>query len=296
MHMKKTLCLLIAILLALGFAACGCPTEAASRTPAVHDDPAGEYAALANTGDTQGISALVWDLAAVGDYVNAASIVSAEAAASRFLANFPSLYALFAGHEDAVDLDIWTAYYLEYSKGHTSEWEEELTLLSAYQAVVRRYYEDDWQAFKYVLENANRQFTDAGGAQLAQCGTAPNGKVLIYFSHSVNGSWMLGASAALPAERIPASLGEVEYIILIEETLTPVGTYTNGGTAKRRDYTVSLVHCPDGEVLGKSRPVQGGDPPRAINENQTGGVGDPPEPGSVATELERALSWISREE
>lgn len=293
--MKKTICFCAAILLILSFAACGCSTETASRMPAVHDDPAGEYAALANTGDTQSISALVQDLAAVDDYTNAASIVSAEAAASRYFVDFPSLYAMFAGHEDALELNIWTAYYLAYSKGHTSEWEEELTLLYAYHAVVRRYYEDDWQAFKYVLENANRQFTDAGGAQLAQCGTAPNGKVLIYFSHSVNGSWMLSASAALPAERIPASLDEVEYIILIEEALTPVGTYTNGSAAKRRDHTVSLIHCPDGEVLGKSQPVEGENPPRAINENQTGGTGDPPEPGSVATALEAALSWLSRQ-
>ena len=106
---------------------------------------------------------------------------------------------------------------------------------------------------------------------------------------------MLSASAALPAERIPKSLGEVEYVILIEETLTPVGTYTNGGTAKRRDYTISLIRCPDGEVIGKSQPVEGGNPPRAINENQPGGTGNPPEPGSLATALERALSWISRE-
>ena len=106
---------------------------------------------------------------------------------------------------------------------------------------------------------------------------------------------MLSTSAALPAERIPASLNEVEYIILIEETLTSVGTYGNGGAAKRRDYTVSLIHCPDGEVLGKSYPVEGEDPPRAINENQPGGTGDPPEAGKLASELELALSWISRE-
>lgn len=293
--MKKAVCFCAVMLLILNLAACGCSTETASRTPAVHDDPAGEYAALANTGDTQSISALVQDLAAVGDYVNAASIVSAEAAKSRFLTDFPSLYAMFAGHEDALELNIWTAYYLAYSKGHTSEWDEELTLLSAYHAVVRRYYEDDWQAFQFVLENANRQFTDTGKTQLARCGTAPNGKALIYFSHGENGSWMLSASAALPAERIPVSLSEVEYIILIEETLTSVGTYENGGTAKRRDYTVSLIHCPDGEVLGKSYPVEGEDPPRAINENQPGGTGDPPEAGKLATELELALSWISRE-
>ena len=173
--------------------------------------------------------------------------------------------------------------------------DQELALLSAYHAVVRQFYEDDWQAFRYVLENADRQFTDADGTQLAQCGAAPNGKALIYFSHGKNGAWMLSASAALPAERIPTSLSEVEYVILIEETLTPVGTYTNGGTAERRDYTVSLIHCPDGEVLGQSQPVQGGNPPRAINENQPGGTGDPPEPDSLATALERALSWISRE-
>ena len=292
--MKKAVCFCAVMLLILNLAACGCSTETASRTPAVHDDPAGEYAALANTGDTQSISALVQDLAAVGDYVNAASIVSAEAVKSRFLTDFPSLYAMFAGHEDALNPDVWTAYYLAYSKGHTSEWEEELALLPAYHAVVRRYYEDDWQAFRYVLENADRQFTDANGTQLAQCGTAPNGKVLIYFSHGKNGAWMLGASAALPAEYIPQSLKEVEYVILIEETLTPVGTYTNGGTAKRRDYTVSLIHCPGGEVLGKSYPVEGEDPPRAINENQPGGTGDPPEAGKLATELELALSWISR--
>ena len=33
-------------------------------------------------------------------------------------------------------------------------------MLSSYNAVIRQYYEDDWQAFKYVLENADRRFTD----------------------------------------------------------------------------------------------------------------------------------------
>lgn len=294
--MKKALCFLSIVLLSMSLCACGLSSKATSRAPTVHDNPTNEYASLVKAGDTQSIFALVQDLVSAGDYTNAAYIVNSEAVESRFLMDFLSLYTMFIGYEDAVKLEVWTAYYLTFSKGHTSKWEEELTLLSAYHAVVRRYYDDDWQAFHYVLENANRQFSDIGKTQLAQCGSAPNGKTLIYFSHGENGSWLLSASAALPAERIPTSLSEVEYIILIEETLTSVGTYENGSTAKRRNYTFSLIHCPDGEVLGKSYPIEGEDPPSAINENQSGGTGAPPEPDQIATELELALSWISREE
>lgn len=294
--MKKALCFLTIVLLSMSLCACGVSSEATNRAPTVHDNPTDEYATLVKAGNAQGILALIQDLTSAGDYTNAAYIVNTEAGASRFLVDFLSLSTMFSGYEDTVKLEVWTAYYLAYSKGHTSKWEEELKLLSAYHAIVRRYYEDDWQAFHYVLENANRQFSDIGKTQLAQCGSAPNGKALIYFSHGENGSWLLSASAALPAERIPTSLSEVEYIILIEETLTSVGTYANGGKAERRDYTFSLIHCPDGEVLGKSYPIEGEDPPRTINENQSGGTGAPPESDKIATELDLALSWISREE
>lgn len=283
---KAVLCVLLAAAL------CGCSIEASKPAPAVHEDPDGEYEALAAANNRQGISALIQDLTAVQDYTHAAAIVSAEAAALSYPVDFLALSAIFVGHEDAVKLDTWTACYLAYSRFREIEWEQELALLSAYNAVIRSYYEDDRAAFKYVLENASREFTDTDRAQLAQCGSAPNGKVLIYFPYGKNASWMLSASAALPAERIPTSLSEVEYVILIEKTRTHVGAYTNGGSAERRDYTVSLIHCPDGEVIEKSQLIVGGDPPRAINENQSVGVGEPPQPGSVASALSAALSWI----
>ena len=290
--MKRFLTILILIALTGTLAACATPVEAPS--PAVHDDPIGEYEAMAAESRFAEIGSLVTDLVSVGDYINAGEIISAEYRALRYPVDFISLASLFAGHEDAVALDAWTAGYLAFSKGHTSEWAQEIEMLSSYNAVIRQYYEDDWQAFKYVLENADRRFTDIDEKQLAQCGTASDGKILISFPYGNNGSWMLGASAALPAERIPKSLEEVEYVIFIEETHTPVGTYTSGATAERRDYTISMIHCPDGEVIFKSQPVLGGDPPRAINENQPGGVGDAPAPGSVATELVSALLRLDR--
>lgn len=287
---KAVLCILLTVVL------CGCSMEESNPTSVVHHDPVSEYETLAAANNVQGISTLIRHLAAAEDYTNSAAIVNAEAATFRYPIDFPKLSVMFAGREGTIDLQAWTPCYLAYSKSHTSEWEQELQLLSSYNTIIRSYYQDDWAAFKYVLQNANREFTDMGGAQLSQCGSVPNGKVLIYFPHGEFGSWLLSASAALPSKRIPTSLDEVEYVILIEETRTPVGTYTNGGKAKRRDYTISLIHCPDGEVICMSQPVEGGNPPRAINENQPGGIGEPPEPGNVASELVMALSWIDRTE
>ncbi len=293
--MKRIVATMLILALVVSLAACaGKPLEAAK--PLVHDNPVEEYAALIKAGNTNGISVLVKDLAAAGDYTSLAYIVSEEAASSRLLMDFTELYTMFAGKEDMLDLDVWTTYYLAYSKGRNSEWEQELKMISSYHSVVRQYYKDDWQVLKYVFENADRSYSDNEGAQFEQCGSAPNGKALIYFSYGQNGYWKLGASAALPDEYIPASLDEVEYIILMEETNTPDGSYANGATAYRCDYVVSLIHCPDGQVLGKSYPIEGERPPQVINENQPGGTGDPPSPEKIATEICLALSWITRSE
>jgi len=290
--MKRIWYAVLALVL-LTSALCGCSAATAEQPPAAHEDPIGEYEALAAVNNTQGIVLLIEDLAAVGDFEHAAAIVNAEYAASRYPLDMVALGAMFAGHEDAVVLEAWTGCY-NYSSpvAEKKDLSTEMSELYAYNAAIRRYFEDDWSAFKYVLENANRQVSDLDSVQLARCGTAPNGKALVYFRRSVYSNWMFGASAALPIVLIPSSLDEVEYLIVIDETRTPVGTYTNGEKATRLDYIVSLIHYPSGEKIYESNPIQGGSPPRAINENQSGGVGDPPDPVEIATELETALARI----
>lgn len=290
--MKKVLCAaLVLILLTL---ICGCAPK--TLTPAVHEKPMEEYEALAEAGNAQAIAVLIQDLAAAEDFEQAAEVVNAESAASRYPLDIVGLGTIFAGCEDMVALETWTACYTDDSPGgEEKELEAEIEAMRVYNAAIRLYYEDDWAAFQYVLENANRCVRDMDSVRLAECGTAPDGKALVYFRRSPYSDWMLGASAALPTSLIPASLDEVEYVIMIDETLTSVGTYTNGAAAKRCDYTVSLIRYPGGEELSRSSPIEGERPPQAINENQSGGTGDPPEADSVATALEAALSWLSRE-
>ena len=112
--MKRFLTILI--LIALTGTLVACATPAKEPSPAVHDDPIGEYEAMAAESRFAEIGSLVTDLVSVGDYINAGEIISAEYRALRYPVDFISLASLFAGHEDAVALDAWTAGYLAFSK------------------------------------------------------------------------------------------------------------------------------------------------------------------------------------
>lgn len=68
----------------------------------------------------------------------------------------------------------------------------------------------------------------------------------------------------------------MKYVIVIEETRTPVGSYTNHTTAKRRGYTIRLFHYPDGAMIFESEPAKGEAPPGYIGGDQPGAVGDAP--------------------
>jgi len=74
---------------------------------------------------------------------------------------------------------------------------------------------------------------------------------------------------------------QVQTVVCIAESSYQVGTYTSGGGAYRREWTVRLVRLSDGAVLASDR-FTGGEPPEITYAHA--GYGEPP--------TQEALQWV----
>jgi hypothetical protein len=285
----------------LAVALCGCGPKP-EEPPAVHGNPLGEYAELAAEPNDYLIERLLDDLIAVGDYENAGYIVNAEYERKGVFVDFTTLSAMFAGHEAAVNIEVWTDRYVRDNRNLEPENGDSLAArferMRAYSAAVNQHFSTDISTFAYLLEQRacdnGVAISDSDGSRLAQCGAAAAGKVLVCLRRagSDHGTFLLSVSAALPEDRVPASLDEVEFVIWVEESTETVGHYSNGGTAKRLDYTLTLVRYPEADHMLNLGTVQGGRPPGYINGNQASATGSPPGPDKVAPMLAYALERI----
>lgn len=96
------------------------------------------------------------------------------------------------------------------------------------------------------------------------CGTNPAGKILIVVqTHDFpdkNATAMIsfGAMELLPAEYHPASLAEVEHVVLIDYNYSRSGSYTKGTKAVRENAKITIYHMPDLKAIASSNTLQGG--------------------------------------
>ena len=127
----------------------------------------------------------------------------------------------------------------------------------------------------FVLKSLDGLYDGAYGS----LGTQPAGKALIVVCKAI-GSWelqdkarpysvALGLMNCLPVDLIPASLEEVEYIVLLTYGQTAEGYYdwAYGIRALREDGKVEVLHLPDGEKVFQSETVSGEKPPASISYN-----------------------------
>ena len=185
-------------------------------------------------------------------------------------------------------LDIFTAYrngnydeYVELVKAYFESPKADLNAYFIYNAMAYSDYiaaqpaESAIQTFnayrqlKYLCPKAYIQKfedinTDIGlitndNYQLIEnCGSNPKGKILV-IDHGVI---CFGLMDFMSEDLIPASLDEVEYIILAEDFDSRVGSYTSGTAAMRHGTEVKMVKCPSGaraksfgKILGSSPPM-----------------------------------------
>ena len=134
---------------------------------------------------------------------------------------------------------------------------EEMTdsqMVGAYEG-----YDDEWHAFSSLDE------------LYSQCGANPAGKILIVASrHSYpdrNETFAVrfDLMRLLPAERYPASLDEVEYVMVITYDFSKDGSYTNGITVGvRENARINAYRMPDKGHVQAGSSVSGPHSPDTI--------------------------------
>ena len=96
------------------------------------------------------------------------------------------------------------------------------------------------------------------------CGTNPAGKILIvvqthdFPDKKATVMISFGAMELLPAEYHPASLAEVEHVVLIDYNYSRSGSYTKGTKAVRENAKITIYHMPDQKAVSSSNTLQGG--------------------------------------
>lgn len=99
------------------------------------------------------------------------------------------------------------------------------------------------------------------------CGAAPAGKVLIlcktvdYPDKSPNYGYVYNLMEQMPLHFYPASLSEVEYILLLSYDYTKYGTYEGGSAALQENGRVQLIRVSDRRTIYQSPTVAGSPPP-----------------------------------
>lgn len=287
---KKAIMLIMAMLIAV---LCGC---ASSTAPVIYDDAVGEYEELAAQSNEYKIQKLLDDLLAAGDYENAGYIVNTEHQIPRMVYDYASLCKMFAGHEEAVDIAVWTDQYKRAVKNCTEESDDiiagQLELVRSYHSALYKHFGDDRSALSFLLSNGPYTYKDQDHSLLSRCGTAASGKVLVYTGYSNYGNIELGLTAAMPEERLPSSPEEVEYILMLKYPRSVVGSYTNGAKALRIDLDVSILHYPEGKVLAEIGTVKGGAPPSYIGASSGDRAGSYPGAEAVMPVLAKAFKHI----
>lgn len=142
----------------------------------------------------------------------------------------------------------------------------------------------------------------------SQCGTEPAGKLLILVQHTPHDETPRSVlstdlMAHLPPSLYPASLAEVEYVLLITYSYEEDGWYSDSvnGYMVRTDALceraeVKLLHCPDEELIWASKSLEG--PPSPSSYSYSGNTppaylsGGAPDAGKVADAIYAALELI----
>jgi hypothetical protein len=150
-----------------------------------------------------------------------------------------------------------------------------------------------------TLKTANATLGGDLDTILAQCGTAANGKTIICFKNDTDNTWYygeggmsMGLTAMLPEEAIPASLAEVEYVVLIAYTENVIGTYNDNTKALTLTATVTVARYPRGEALYDIGAVTGGDPLSSATKTGYDTYGHDPDWEDVAALLDEAVNMI----
>ncbi|GEM_PF-4245424 len=99
---------------------------------------------------------------------------------------------------------------------------------------------------------------------LANCKGEGTGKVLIAEKGAGSGNsckvLLSDMVYALPVDRVPKSLDEVEYVLFIDDDYDTVGVYSNGAIGIRYKITLKVKQFPGGDVVYDSGLLIGDDP------------------------------------
>lgn len=104
----------------------------------------------------------------------------------------------------------------------------------------------------------------------SQCGTAPAGKILIVLqTHDYpdkNKAYMVsnGVMSLLPVEYRPASLAEVEYVVMINYNYSKTGKYTKGTVAVQENAKITIYRMPDKKSVATSSSLKGSRAPSTV--------------------------------
>lgn len=290
--MKKIFHFLTAVIIACVM--CGC---------AVHTDPMGEYAKLDDKDDVEGITRLIDDLLRGKDYKNAGAVLTAVGkAVNEYKYEYESMLIEFSGNETEVGMEAWSSLYnsalIDYFNAG-KDTNDQLQLMLTYHELLYSHFADTQSALAHVGDQQYMLLRATEGEFISQCGTAANGKALVYIAPRYGKEEeqvKLGLTAALPEALLPSTLEEVEYVVVLRYTTKVVGTYTNNGEAKMVLLEVSVVHYPDGEVLKTYPAIEGEDPPSTISVNEgdtQGKTGSEPDGVAMAPVIAEAFDFIS---
>ena len=104
-----------------------------------------------------------------------------------------------------------------------------------------------------------------------QCGTAPAGKILIVLqTHSFpdkTATYIVsnGVMSLLPAEYRPASLEEVEYVVMINYNYSKTGKYTKGTVAVCENAKITVYRMPEKKNIASSSSMKGDRAPNSFS-------------------------------
>ncbi len=289
--MKKTIAVLLALLVFAAF--CGCA------------GPLDRYQGYKEKRDNDAIAALLLELTEKGEYEAAGEILEQELGLTEAHRNgrsydFDALYALLADAPAALAPESWA---IKYAAAVKNDEDGRFARLLQYGKVVRAIYPDTESAVRALVATGREAVVDGGTreALLEQCAQTQGGGVLIFQEGvgktdgadltrytGVNFSLM----AALDEARVPKDDQDARYLVCLTYHYTETGLYTGSfAAAKRIDLTCELVDCKTGEILF-TRTKEGGPPPQTISAGATVGLGAPPTDAEAAELIIEAIRNI----
>ena len=104
-----------------------------------------------------------------------------------------------------------------------------------------------------LLENCKGQGT--GKVLIAEKGKGSGNSFKLMFSNM---------TYALPTEKLPKELSEVEYVLFVNDDYDTIGVYTNGAVGIRYKITFTVRQYPGGKVIYDSGVLIGDDPDETV--------------------------------